>query len=224
MNNLDKILSKIIDDANEKCGEIKKEADAEVHRIIREAEARAADIRGSIKRETDKECRDIISRAESSAKMKKREAALAARTALIDQAYIQAFDYIKNMTKSEYRELLSGVLANAVIDRLTAVCEMKRLYGDEEEYSLDFELVMSKLDRGESGDIIINKAKELLMNKSPVMSAVSLKLSDITAELGGGFILRYGDIETNCSISSMLKAAREENERDVIRILFQRDE
>ena len=47
-------------------------------------------------------------------------------------------------------------------------------------------------------------------------------MSENTANIDGGLILRYGDIESNCSLALMLKGIRESLEGQVGSILFSR--
>ena len=47
-----------------------------------------------------------------------------------------------------------------------------------------------------------------------------LKYSDICRETEGGFILKSGDIEINCSFSSILRMEYNKIEAEVIKVLF----
>ena len=47
-----------------------------------------------------------------------------------------------------------------------------------------------------------------------------MKYSEECRETGGGFILKSGDIETNCSFSSILRMEYNKIEAEVIKVLF----
>ena len=50
-----------------------------------------------------------------------------------------------------------------------------------------------------------------------------LVLSNDTADIEGGLLLRYGDVEINCSISMLIDSIRSSVEAKVYRALFDAD-
>ncbi len=48
-----------------------------------------------------------------------------------------------------------------------------------------------------------------------------LKISEITLNMEGGFVLDYGDVEVNCSLEALFFAAKETLQDKVHKVLFQ---
>ena len=84
-----------------------------------------------------------------------------------------------------------------------------------------YELILNAKDRERFGKAMISSVGNRLIGKVPTEKLSKLRLSDRTANIGGGFILRYGDIESNCSFDLLFAELRQTLEIEVSRALFE---
>ena len=153
--------------------------------------------------------------------MGRREMLLRAKVKKLEDAFSRAEASLTDLSGEEYTELLAGLLAGAMLDRLRAVEQLWATYGETESAEVPvFEAVFNAKDREAVGDNCCRAALKRLAKAEPRYKKTTLTVSEKTAPIGGGVILRYGDIETNCSIASILESVRAERESDVLRALF----
>ena len=114
MENLEKILARIVEDADarsmailekadEQCAALNLEADEKIEKIVEEAKVKSQKA----------DC-DIMTRAKSSSAMAKREALLKAKVDTINRAYKMAEESLYSLPDEQYRELLAQLLAEGV--------------------------------------------------------------------------------------------------------------
>ncbi len=219
MQNLDKILDKILTDAREEaekvldaarqeCETIEKESDARVQSVIEAAEARAA-----------REETAAAQRANSTADMKKREILLAAKVGMLSKAFSEAENYLYDLSQEDYCVFLAHLLADAAVERLQTVQHLQELYGEEEACDGEFLLELSEKDR-ELGSLVIKAAKTFMKRGSTEYGKTNFTLAEESAPIRGGLILRYGDIASNCSVEAVINGLREQMEARIANILF----
>lgn len=223
MNNLDKIIEKITSDAAAQAEHISAEGDCEILSIESECENTIREILKGAKLDAEKARRVELERAHGEADMKGREIILAKRVDLINEAFEKAEELIISAEKDDYIFFLSNLLCDAARDHLEAVDRLVNEYGEEDEYSADFELIFNEKDKKEYAKTTIRTARALLKKSSPAFSKAVFSLSDSTADIKGGFILRCGDIETNCSLEAVMADARRKCEDRVIAHLFPKE-
>ncbi len=221
MENLDKILARIADDAQEKkrvilekaddvCRELNAEADEKIEKIVNEA-----------KLKSQKNDSDIMTRAESSAAMQKRSALLKAKVDTVDRAYKAAENYLYSLPEDQYRELLSQLLANAVANRLAEISHLTAMYGETEAAEKnDFVVFFNQNDLKKHATAVVTRAKKLLSEKSPDWKQIKISKGAEPIDIRGGLSLQYGDIESNCSFSALISASRASTENAVAEVLF----
>lgn len=182
---------------------------------LREAEAGAAVIRDDYKSKADyavaviadkskNNAARIVERAESGAELVKRNGALAAKSAILDDVFNIAVERIISSDDAQYLELMTAIAISAAED-----------------------INAGQTDNGINpcaGKIIMNKNDAIKFGKqlaeASAKSGKNLTLSDERANIRGGFILRYGDIDVNCSIESIVASMRPKLEPQAINILF----
>ena len=177
------------------------EAKTEAEKITAEAEKQAADITAAareeaeseaekIKAEAEKKAELIINSGKSSAGLLKRDTALNCRRELIEKAL------------------------NFVADTVNA-------YGDKDYF--DFLLTLIKKERlngkGEVYLSVKDKARDTAAFKSE-LSALNLTLNDTFADINGGFILKYGDIQINGELSALIHEKRDMLTDELNKALF----
>lgn len=221
MNNLDKILDRIKEDGLSEINSINIEKEKRVALIEEETNDKINDINARAEKTAFKEYEAVISRAESSGEMLEREIILKAKAELIEQIYSKAAEFIRSLPEEKYTMILSRFLANAVIERIATVREMTEKYSDKEfagEAKVPFEVILSSEEREKYGRTIISKAEQYIANRD--MTVPKIKLSKDSAPIKGGFIVRYGNAETNCAVSAMIASLRDKTQSKVARVLF----
>lgn len=220
MNGIEKITEKIIAEA--KAAEAAALADAKqkADGILAEGEREAEEIRDRIVDRAAREGESIISRAKSTAAMTRRNTDLAVRGEMIDEAFAQAFAQIRALPTEEYLTLLCRFLGDALLEQLAAAAESRALHGDEVEDVAVYEVLLNDVDRRTLGQSLIDETRRQLTGRADPAALAKLTLSGKTVNITGGVILRYGDVESNCSFETVFAQVRADREAEVGRILF----
>lgn len=219
MTGLEKVTGKIIADAEADARAIlaKAAGDCEVSRA---AAAQRTDAELERIQETaERECEALVTRAKSSAVMAKRNVVLETRSDLVDEAYTRAENEVRNLPVDTYFELLSLMLKGALRRQLEGEQESMRLYGEDiapEKY----EIVLNGRDRRMHGDSLLNAARNTICPKVGLADPRRVVLSTDNADIGGGLILRCGDVEANCSLAMLFAQVRRTTEQKVADTLF----
>ncbi len=216
MNNLDKIIEKILDEAKAESEAILTSANAAIEEINEQTLKGAEAIVAETKMRSEKEASVAIQRAEGSALMKRREVLLRAKVELIDRTFQLALEKLTTLPPEEYLELLANLIADAIRERLENVAEMKSLYGEDEDndYCTTFSVVFNEADKKAYSAEATKAAKAILKKR------MAITIEKECADICGGVIVRYGDIETNCSIEAVIASAKEATEAKVAEMLF----
>ena len=220
MTGLKKIIARIIDDANAQAQEILDEATEKSIEVRTQnlADARAAQDR--LIAEAEKEGEALVVRAKSSAAMERRNIELSAKSEMIDRAFDRAMQEIYEMDREEYAGLLLSLLCKILIEQRIAERDSMRLYNEciAPDY---YELMLNDRDSGDVAAYIISGVRTAAATgKIPADMPAKVRLAPETAQIDGGFVLRCGDIETNCSFAMMLAALRPVLEPRIQQILY----
>lgn len=219
MTGLEKILDRISSDAAEDARRILTETELECRRIAEEYAAKGIATRDSVIEKAEKEGELLIARARSTVEMDRRNLLLAARANVIDRAFDRAKAAIKDTDFGKYRELLTALLVCAMIDVANAEKESLALGDEVVEYETA-EVLFNAADREAFGLSVVNEARRTLERRLGAERARRLCLSEDSAAIEGGLILRCGSIETNCSLAMLIAEIRRETESKVAAILF----
>ena len=219
MTGLEKVTGKIIADAEADARVILDKAQAECEAIKAKYAAETEAEIEKLTDECDRECQALIIRARSSAAMAKRNAILAARAKLIDEAYAHAEKQIKSMSAEQYLDMLQKMLRSALKRQLEGEEESLRLYGEDIAPEA-YEVLLNARDRDAYGEKLMTAFRGGFGARLPASALVKLRLSSDTAPIDGGLILRCGPVETNCSLAMLMAENRRETEARVSRILF----
>ena len=190
MTSSEKILSGIAGEAKTEAEKITAEAEKQAAEITAAAKAEAETDAGKIRAAAEKKAELIINSGKSSAELLKRDTALNCRRELIEKAL------------------------NFVADTVNA-------YGDKDYF--DFLLTLIKKEKlngkGEVYLSVKDKARDIAAFKSE-LSALDLTLSDTFADINGGFILKYGDIQINGELSALIHEKRDVLTDELNKALF----
>lgn len=190
MTSSEKILAGIAGEAKTEAEKITAEAEKQAAEITAAAKAEAETDAGKIRAAAEKKAELIINSGKSSAGLLKRDTALNRRRGLIEKAL------------------------NFVADTVNA-------YGDKDYF--DFLLTLIKKEKlngkGEVYLSVKDKARDIAAFKSE-FSALDLTLSDTFADINGGFILKYGDIQINGELSALIHEKRDVLTDELNKALF----
>jgi V/A-type H+-transporting ATPase subunit E len=190
MTSSEKILAGIAEESKTQADKINSDAEKQAADIIAAAREEAETDAEKIRAEAEKKAELIISSGKSSAELLKRDTALNCRRGLIEKAL------------------------NFVADTVNA-------YGDKDYF--DFLLTLIKKEKlngkGEVYLSIKDKARDIAAFKSE-LSALDLTLSDTFADINGGFILKYGDIQINGELSALIHEKRDVLTDELNKALF----
>lgn len=190
---IEKITSKILDDAKDQAEASLNEARLRAESIVNDAREKAKELEMSLTSSGEVERDKLMGRRKSVAEIDGRKIVLAEKRKLIDKAFEEAADIIASMDKEEY----TGLLFEKIIQGEAKGCE----------------LVLNQEDRDSIGEILVSK-----VNKE--LGEGSLKLSEEVRNIKGGFLLKRGRIYINSSIENMISDVKEELITEVAEKLF----
>jgi V/A-type H+-transporting ATPase subunit E len=198
MDGAEKIINKIKSDAQLQAENNIKKAQEEAEAIIKAAEEEALKKYNSIIEITQNEVIERKKRLIAMAELEARKIKLKAKQDLISQVFSLAHKKLTSLSPEEYRNILSEMILSLNPE------------GDEE-------LIVSEEDRKKLGNTFLEMVNKKL-NENKIKGEV--KYSGECRQTEGGFILKSGDIETNCSFSSILRMEYNKIEAEVIKVLF----
>lgn len=194
MTGLEKIISQIEYDSDDRCREIAEEAQAQAKKIIDEATAQALKVQNDKRSETDKRVENINQAAVSSAELTKSRIVLKGKLDIIDDTLSRSLDVIKALPKKEYFEMLKALVVANVRPGEGMLCLS---VDDTEKIPSNFI---------ESINNSLKKSTKIKLGKS--------------APIDSGFILVYGDIDINCSFDAIAASKRDELRDSLNSLLF----
>lgn len=190
MTSSEKILAGIAEESKTQADKINSDAEKQAADIIAAAREEAETDAEKIRAEAEKKAELIINSGKSSAELLKRDTALNCRRGLIEKALITVADTVNAYGDKDY------------FDFLLTLIKKEKLNGKGEVY-------LSVKD----------KARDIAAFKSE-LSALDLTLSDTFADINGGFILKYGDIQINGELSALIHEKRDVLTDELNKALF----
>lgn len=227
MNGIEKITARIETDMK-----------AEIEAILKEGEAKAAQIKAEYEAKAKAEAAAAAEagiaaatrqkeRLESSAKMDAKKELLAAKQECLDEVFAAAQKKLLTLSEEEYVELLAKMVVRSAKT------------GREE-------LIFSAADKARVGAKVVAKANSMLAaavapelpsevkdskvggiiakvvnGASALMQGTAmLTLADETREMDGGVTLRDGNVEVNCAFETQLRVLRGSMAAEIAAILF----
>ena len=190
MTSSEKILAGIAEESKAQADKINSDAEKQAADILAAAKAEAETDAEKIRADAEKKAELIINSGKSSAELLKRDTALKCRRELIEKALITVADTVNAYGDKDY------------FDFLLTLIKKEKLNGKGEVY-------LSVKD----------KARDTASFKSE-LSALDLTLSDTFADINGGFILKYGDIQINGELSALIHEKRDVLTDELNKALF----
>ena len=222
VNGLNKITEKILADAREEAERILTQAREDCEKISADYASQAEEIRERLSTQAQQKGADMIARARSANAMQKRNILMQQQSDLIDGVFTGAKEWVLAMDDGKYADLLAGLLASALFELVDTEQKNRVLYGDEEEPNpADFEVLFNKKDRERCGNAVLETARKKLTGKIPDDRVKRMKLSEQVLPIDGGLVLRWGDVECNCSFELLFAQLHRELEAEVSQALFE---
>lgn len=189
---------------------IRADGDAEAKKIIdaasKQAEEKRAESFKAALSEYEKlmqagnaECEDILSGSRRIAEMEAKKSVLSVKQEMISAVFDAAREEIVNMPRDKYTQFLARMAAEAAASGME-------------------EIVLNARDKAEVGKSVCKAANELLSAKG---TPGKLTVSEDTADISGGVIVRFGGIETNCSIDALIRQRRSGLSTEVAAAMFE---
>lgn len=194
MTGLENILAEIRKSAEEAASQNREEAQKKADAVLEEARAKAKEEAARMDAETEAIVEKITERAKSAAALERRRCILKAKQEVIGELIDAARESLYELREEDYFALLQAMI---------------------EKYALpqDGELILSEKDAARLPRGFLKKINASLQEGS-------LTLSEEKRYLDGGFLLRYGGMEENCTFDALFDAAREQLQDDVNKMLF----
>lgn len=225
MTGIDKITGKIISEAQSDAAAIIAKAQEQCAEIMFEASSDAERIKASLEDKAQKEAENIIARAKSEAAMQKRNILLEARREASDRVFEAAYKEILNLPEEKYCELVSGFIADAILQEIETEKNNVLLYGEENaDLPEKYELIFNPSDKEKFSGAILEGVGRIVIGKMSREELSKLVVAKDTASIDGGVIVRFGSVESNCSLKTVFAQLREKMESEISTLIFSFEE
>lgn len=198
MTGVEKIISQIETNSNNRCLEITDSAEKNAEKIIADAKALAAKNQSEATQASASLLSEAKNSAAASALLKKNQVILCEKLLIIDETLTKALEVIKSLPKKEYFDILKEL---AVKNALSGKGVLR----------------LSKEDADRIPAGFIESINSSIKDKD---SSVSLGKN---ADIDSGFLLIYGDIDINCTFNSIISSKRDELRDALNQLLFCED-
>lgn len=199
MKGTEKILARIENEAKAQADEIIAKAQAEAAAILEEGSKAAQEKYWDKVRTGTKECEALVEHRTRTAEMEARKSVLATKQEQISKVFDKAKELLAGIPEEDYVKLLAGLAKDASAT------------GQEL-------LIFNEHDKAAVGKAVAKAANELL---AAAGKESKLTVADETRELKGGFVLKQGGIEVNCSIETLVDLQRDRAAASVAAVLFE---
>ena len=228
MNGIEKITARIAQDGQ-----------AENDALLAEARAQAAEITAKYQAQAKAEADEVLAQGraaaedrarhlDSMAQMECRKAVLAAKQDVIEEAFQAALKKLQSLPTEQYVDLLATLAAKA-----STTGKEKLIFSPSHRNQVGKAVVVAankKLAEAVSpklpDEVADSKAGAILdkvvTGASAVLSGTAmLTLAEETRPMDGGFILRDGAVEVNCTFDTLIRLQRSALSGEVAKVLFE---
>lgn len=190
---IEKITSKIIDDAKKNADTVLDQARAESDEILANASKKAEEVKKNAEIQGAEEKGKLVSRRKAVADIDGRKTILQEKQRLIAKCFDSAIEKITSMEKKAYIDFLAETVKST---------------GETEG-----ELILNERDYKDVG-------AELVKQLSKGSAGSSITLSKEIRDIKGGFLLKKGSVYINGTVEALVDEAREELTGEVAKQLF----
>lgn len=190
----EQVVGKILADANGQAAEIKKEADEKIAGEKAKLDEQLKEYKEQTNELAKKAAEDKKLRMQAAARMETAKKLLAEKSKIIDEVFEKAQQKLLELNDDDYLKLMEKLMLAAVET------------GDEE--------VLVDKNEKRIDQKLIERVNANLKGKG------NLKMSGQRADIGGGFILKRGNIKNNVSLAVLIEQARKGLEIELAKELF----
>lgn len=219
MTGLEKIIDRIQTEARERASEILQRSEEECVALAKDYAARAEALRESIEKTGEQDMQSMLLAARAQTQKERAAILQKAQNGLLDEAFARAQKEITSDDCGKYRELLVALLVLALLDQHRTE-QQSIAYGDEVEELTSFEVLLNAKDRALYGTQVVEGARRVVERRIGAEKARKLVLADEAADIDGGLVLRFGDVELNCTLGLLMADIRRELTPRVSALLF----
>lgn len=196
MAGLEKIESRIMDEANETARQTTDEAREEAAKVVSAAKEEAAKVSAGILERSGAEVAGCREKNASSIDLQKRNRLLAAKQEIIEEFLHKAYDSLDGMDDAAYFDFLLKLLTQYVQPREGQIRFGER---DLKRLPMGYEMKVSEAARAKGG---------------------SLTISRESIRIDNGFVLDYGGIEENCTFRALFEEKKDKLSDTIRGLLF----
>lgn len=196
MAGIENIVNEILADAKSRADEVLDQARKTADEELAAAAGENAETAKAASERAARAVVDYEARVRSQCEQENKLRVLAAKQEVIDGVLAKAEERLKTQDAGDYFDMLRRLLATVV-------------------RSGEGEIALSASDLSRVPEDFLEKANAVAKEKGG-----SLSLSDKSADIDSGFILRYGQIEENCSLSALFAENRDRLQDVITSILW----
>lgn len=198
MTGIEKIKSKIVEDANARALQVEEQARQEARSIMDRALLTADQKRLELLKNAEHEGAEAYKSLLAVAGLEGRKEILRAKQDMVDEAFQTALDRVCQLPDQQYQKLLEDLIVNAAGNNSGEI-----LLSDKDAKRMDTQFISN-----------INK-RLASSGKSSILT-----LSKENIRTVGGFTLKSGDMEMNSTFEILFSMLRPQLENEVVRHLF----
>ena len=211
------ITDKILGEAKTWANEQTSAAKVEAENTADEFTAKAKEQVEKTLDEANEKAKAAGERAISQGEMDRRKMLLAAKQECVDKAFEQALQKMSTLPDEE-KVLL---MVRSAVKYQTTDAQYIFSQADQQTVGpLVVETVNAIFKKQQLKDTFSGSVKEMLSKLLTSEKPFKAELSQKVGNFAGGFILKQGDIESNCTFEVLIGGVREELEGEVSTILF----
>ncbi len=222
MTGIEKITEKIIASARAEAASIVEKARVKSMGIAGDYNEKAKAAIQKMNEEAEQTATSLIERARGSAETIRRDAMLAQQAQILDETFAEAYQSVRDLPDEKYVEFLTLLAGSALNEQVESEKKQQLLYGPDEEAEeiRVYEILLNREDHDKFGAALMDALRRSLIGKLPREILEKTVVADEVVGIDGGLILRYGDIESNCSLKMIFAGVRDSLEGEISRILF----
>jgi V/A-type H+-transporting ATPase subunit E len=198
MMGMERIKAKILEDSENKAGQILEQARQQAEEIKNDALKESESIRAKILEDAEVDGKEIYRRMLSAAALEGRKELLKAKQEVVGACFDSAMQKIISLPDNDYQKLIEDMVLDAAKNE-----EGEILLAEQSKQRLNKDFLRN-----------INTRVASLGNSA------KLVLSDECVKSAGGFVIRYGEMEINSTFEIMFEMLKPELENDVVGMLF----
>lgn len=193
MNNISKILDAVSAEGKAEADKILENGEKNAQEVLKLYREEASIEEAAILKKAQKEADEITQRSVSQAGITSRNIKLTARREALEKTFSKALEKLTQLPESEKQNLYSRFIGAYSAGKKVTV-------------------VLNRQDNRAFGKKLVQKVSQ--------DHGITVKIDKEDGDFSGGFILREGEVETNCTFEVIVKDAKKEKESEIAAMLF----